>query len=87
MTIANYLESIQYAHNMKNISGNSLYDELLSMTSIWSNDACKGYCAMAMQEAGHTKEEISQVLDLMGQIFEEVSTDQAEKKAISFRRE
>lgn len=55
-----------------------LIDILLSNGSIWSNDACYGYCIMAMEAAGYSRKQISDMLHHLHEIFDNVSPEDAE---------
>ena len=36
----------------------------------WSNNACEGYCIMAMQAAGFSDDDIGRVLDQFARVFD-----------------
>ena len=53
--------------------------ELLSEeTSIWTNDACLGYCIRAMEIAGFDEEHIKSAVRGMRQAFDELTEEEAE---------
>lgn len=64
--------------------GTSLFDTLIDNMHIWSNDACKGYCVLAMEDAGYNREQIRDVLRQFSDVFDFVSQDQAEAALTRF---
>lgn len=79
MRIREYKEAIADTKKMINkATGGSLFDELIDNMHIWNNDACKGYCIMAMEDAGYNREQIRDVLRQFPAVFDFVSQDQAE---------
>lgn len=57
---------------------------ILEESSIWTNDACYGYCIIAMKNAGFTKKKISDMIHYLHSAFEEYTVEEAEKKWIEF---
>lgn len=53
---------------------------LTQETSIWTNDACYGYCIIALKAAGCTKKKINEVLHCLHLAFDEYTVEEAEKK-------
>ena len=79
MKIAEYKERIADTKKMINrTDGSSLFDTLIDSAEIWNNNACKGYCILAMESAGCTQEQIRDVLRQFPDVFDFVSQDQAE---------
>lgn len=64
--------------------GTSLFDTQIDNMHIWSNDACKGYCVLAMEDAGYNREQIRDVLRQFSDVFDFVSQDQAEAALTRF---
>lgn len=54
-------------------------EQLISMSvgENWSNDACKGYIAIAMRELHFRKKDISPILDSLDNVFDFISVSQA----------
>lgn len=52
---------------------------LNEMLSIWSNDACMGYCIRAMEIAGFDEEHIRSAVRGMHQAFDELTEEEAEE--------
>lgn len=50
---------------------------LTEMLSIWSNDACLGYCIRAMEIAGFDEEHIRSAVRGMYQAFDELTEEEA----------
>lgn len=48
--------------------------------SIWSNEACRGYCVEAMENAGLDQATIEKVNRGLSQAFDELSVEDAERK-------
>lgn len=76
MTINEFIESLP---ELKNDNGASIKEALLDTTCIWSNDACRGYCLKAMQNAGFDDIQISKVLNNLFSSFDEMTIREAEK--------
>lgn len=69
MTVAEFLE--------RNLM---LGSEVLDMVSVWSNEACRGYCVRAMENAGLDRETIKGVLRGLHWAFDELTVEDAEQK-------
>ena len=61
-----------------------LAETLLQESSIWTNDACYGYCIVAMQNAGYKESEIVNVIRYLRSAFDEYTVEEAEQKWIAF---
>ena len=85
MKIAEYKKLIADTRKMiDRTSGGSLFDTLIDSAEIWDNDTCKGYCILAMEGAGYSREQIRDVLRQFSNVFDFVSQDQAEAVYNSF---
>lgn len=73
MTVAEFLR--------KNLM---LGSEVLDMVSIWSNEACRGYCVDAMERAGLDRETIGKVLSGLHEAFDELTVEEAERKWVQW---
>lgn len=62
----------------------ALAELLLQEGSIWTNDACYGYCIQAMEYAGFPKDRIIAMLHHLHEAFSELSVEDAEKKYINY---
>ena len=49
----------------------------------WSNDACRGYIIMAMQDCGFSHKEIKRVLIQLYEVFDLNTLEQAKQKYLS----
>ena len=86
MKIAEYKKLIADTRKMiDRTSGGSLFDTLIDSAEIWDNDTCKGYCILAMEGAGYSREQIRDVLRQFSNVFDFVSQDQAEAVYNSFK--
>ena len=47
--------------------------------NIWSNDACRGYVIMAMQDCGFTHKDISRVVNQLYGVFDLYTLNEAEQ--------
>ena len=74
MKINEYLNGIPA---MASADGTTLKDTMMDAMDIWSNDACVGYCILAMQDAGYEREQIQEVLSKLRWAFDEVDQDHA----------
>lgn len=61
-----------------------LSDVLLQEVSIWTNDACYGYCIAAMESAGYPRDKILAMLHHLKSAFDGMSVEDAEKKWVDF---
>ena len=49
----------------------------------WSNDACRGYIIMAMQDCGFSHKEVMSVLTQLYEVFDLNTLEQAKQKHLS----
>ena len=61
-----------------------LGSEVLDMVSVWSNEACRGYCVEAMENAGLDQATIEKVCRGLSQAFDELSVEDAERKWVAW---
>lgn len=80
MTINEYLNELKKLPH-KSPEGQSIADGMADIMSIWSNDACVGYCQLAMEKAGITQDQAAEVLRQLRKTFDEVSIPEAEQAA------
>lgn len=78
MTIKEYVKDLEKVQHTDS-NGGKLSDRLLEITHIWSNDAARGYTTAAMQRAGYSREQISEVLSALSVAFDEIAIPEAEK--------
>lgn len=79
MTIKEYLQDLQgLPHKSKD--GQTIADAMAEATSIWSNNACKGYALEAMKAAGLSEEQRAEVLHQMSIAFDDLTVEEAEQK-------
>lgn len=78
MKIARYLKE-----NAKNLPP-KLAELLSEETSIWTNDACCGYCVAAMESAGFRRDQIIEMMICLSQAFDNYSVEEAEQKWIHY---
>ncbi len=57
---------------------------LIENESIWTNDACFGYCIFAMQSAGVTRKKIADILHHLHIAFGTLTVEEAEQKWYNF---
>ena len=50
---------------------------------MWSNDACRGYVIMAMQDCGFSREDIRRVVRQLYEVFDFHTISEAEQKYYS----
>lgn len=81
MTINEYLNNIP---DMKSNDGTTLKEAAADMMEIWTNNGCRGYCILAMKNAGFDREQIKTVLSELRWLFDEVPVNDAEKEYINF---
>lgn len=70
--------------NMKEAMPPDLADLLLSETSIWTNEACYGYCIEALENAGYAREQIDEILHHLHNAFDSMGVEDAEAKWHSY---
>ena len=49
----------------------------------WSNDACRGYVIMAMEDCGFSKKDIRRVVGQLYEVFDLNSVEDAKEKYLS----
>lgn len=81
MTINEYLKGLP---DVKSSNGQPMREVIADAVSIWSNDSCKGYCVLAMQQAGFNREQIESVLMELRLAFDEISVAEAEQAYKAF---
>ena len=78
MTIKEYLDGLGKLPH-RSPDGESLAEIMADVVSIWSNDACMGYCMAAMDSAGISPDEQREVLRAMHRAFDDLTIRQAEE--------
>ena len=76
MTIKKYLNNLP---EMPGKNGETLRSLMLDSKSVWSNDACIGYCAYAMRAAGCEVEQMAEIIRQLKLAFDALSVEQAEE--------
>ena len=61
-----------------------LGSEVLDMVSVWSNEACYGYCLAAMEKAGVDRATIEKVRRGLHEAFDELTVEEAERKWVQW---
>lgn len=77
MTVKNYIEK-------NKVLPDGLQDTLLEQTSIWTNEACRGYVIKALERMEKPKDEIEMVISSLNAVFDDFSVEEAEKTWYSF---
>lgn len=67
-----------YVKQTKENMPEKLADLLLQEASIWTNDACYGYCIKALENAGYSKQEIDRIIHFLHSAFEDYMVEEAE---------
>lgn len=78
MKIAEYIEK------NKETLPPALAEILMQEGSIWTNNACYGYCVQAMENAGFSRKDIIHMVHHLHSAFDEMTVEEAEKKWVSF---
>lgn len=78
------MKIIDYINKNKETLPSELSDILLQEQSVWTNDACYGYCIIAMNKAGFPRNKISEMIHYLHSVFDEYSVEEAEKEWIKF---
>ena len=85
MTIKDFLDKLKKNdEKFHNLDGLKLSDVMAECTSIWDNDACRGYLIATAKYLKMTKEEIEKMLKIMRYMFSEYSVEEAAKIYIEF---
>lgn len=74
MKIADHINAMEKSGMPK-----ELVDTLLFEGSVWTNGACYGYCIMAMESAGYSRKQISNMLHYLHAVFDDTTPEEAEK--------
>ena len=82
MTVKEYMEGLKKldAKGYRAADGTSASDGFANVTEIWSNNACIGYCIIAMENAGFDQKQIQAVVDKFGEAFDWTTLNEAERK-------
>ena len=79
MTIAEFIRDIRKS-NQRPVDGGSSFEEtILSITDIWSNEACAGYLLRAAKLSGLGEEETKKLFHSLHESFDELSVDEAKE--------
>ena len=75
---------MEYVKKNTDVLPPELAEMVLSETSIWTNDACYGYCIKAMENAGVDREMVTKIVRGLHQAFDELTVEEAERKWVSW---
>lgn len=85
MTIKDYLDDLQKLDDKFKWSDGKKYSEgIAECTSIWSNDACRGYLIVAAKQLKLSKIEIGKLLRYLNYAFDCYTQDEAEQVYIKY---
>ena len=86
MTVKEYMERLKKldAEGYRAADGTPASDGFANVTEIWSNNACIGYCIIAMENAGFDQKQIRGVIDELGAALDWIPLDAAKRKYIEF---
>ena len=68
----------EFLRKNESVLPKELAEMLSENTSIWTNEACLGYCIRAMENAGFDEEHIKSAVRGMRQAFDELTEEEAE---------
>ena len=86
MKVKEYMEGLKKldAEGYRAADGTSVSEGIGNDAEIWSNNACIGYCIIAMENKGFDQKQIQAVIDGLGVAFDWIPLDAAERKYIEF---
>lgn len=85
MTIKDYLDDVQKLDDKFRWKDGKKYSEgMAEMTSIWDNDACRGYLIAAAKRLKMSREKIISLLGAIDVAFSDLTQDEAAKIYIDF---
>ena len=86
MKVKEYMERLKKldAEGYRAADGTSVSEGIGNDAEIWSNNACIGYCIIAMENKGFDQKQIQAVIDGLGVAFDWIPLDAAERKYIEF---
>ena len=80
MTIKEYMAKLrETGERFTGRGGNNLVSLLADTVSIWSNDACRGYCLQAARDIGLDDAATKELLRALSRTFDDLTTDEAEQ--------
>lgn len=80
MTIKDYLDDLQKLDDKFKCSDGKKYSETMAeCTSVWDNDACRGYLMTAAKRLKMSREKIVALLDAIDLAFSDLTQDEAAK--------
>lgn len=74
------MKVVEYLKKNEEALPPELAELLMQEASIWTNDACYGYCILAMEKAGFDRKEIEKVRRCLHEAFDELTVEEAERK-------
>ena len=86
MTVKEFMERLKMldAEGYRAADGTSVSDGIGNAAEIWSNNACIGYCIIAMENAGFNQKQIQAVVEKFNEAFDWTTLEEAERKCIEF---
>lgn len=85
MTIKKYLEDCKELDGKFKFKDGKTYSEVAQeTTSVWSNDAVRGYLIAAAKRLKMSHEKINALLGAIGIMFDDYTQDEAEKIYFNF---
>lgn len=85
MTIKDYLDELrEMDENYKTSDGKKLSETMEECTSIWDNDACRGYLIAAAKRLKMSREKIISLITVIEYAFSDYTVDEAAKIYINF---
>lgn len=86
MKVKEYMEGLKKldAEGYRAADGTSVSEGIGNDAEIWSNNACIGYCIIAMENAGFDQKQIRAVVDKFDEAFDWTTLNEAEQKYIEF---
>ena len=85
MTVKDFMENNQKLDDkFKSSNGAKLSETMAACTSVWSNDACRGYLIAVAKRLKMSPEKIKSMLNAVEEAFSDYTIDEAEKIYFNF---
>lgn len=85
MTIKDYVDDLQKLDDKFKWGDGKKYSEgMIECTSVWDNDACRGYLIAAAKRLKMSREKILSLLGTIDAAFSDLTQDEAAKIYINF---
>lgn len=84
MTIKEYIESLKALPHKNPKTGKTIAETMIETVHIWDNEVCRGYCIVALKNAGFDDAQIATVSRALNRAFDDMTVEEAEAVAVEW---